>query len=206
MLTMLDTLCARLCHEMDGRVGTLVGALEMTAEEAGRGQGVMLAESTVSGLGHRLRLLRAAWTTGTEAMEPGRLLQLAAGLARRQTLEIDLSGLTPNTSFTPAGGRVMANILLLAGEALPEGGAIIVSGHPQGDVVTMLIGPQAAWPAGFAACLADPEVIAAQFAQEGRLQAGMTALVARSLGLRLSLLFGPPTQPPPLLLAAGGAG
>jgi histidine phosphotransferase ChpT len=206
MLELMDVLCARLCHDLGNPIGTLIGALEMAAEEAGppdptgRGEALALAGDTATVLGQRLRLLRAAWSGSEGEMDVRALHDMAAGLPGRHRLVLDLSGLERRASFAPAPGRLVLNVLLLAAEALPNGGSVILSGDPGGEMVAMIEGRGAAWAPGFAACLADSSHIAQHFATARRMQGPLTALIAKSNGLGLKFLMGPPGVPPPLLL------
>ena len=79
---------------------------------------------------------------------------------------------------------MVLNLLLLAAESLPGGGTIALAGSPRTATAGHHPGPRAAWPAGLLplarraarpgeAMLADPR----------RLQAPLTALLARGLWL-----------------------
>jgi hypothetical protein len=77
-------------------------------------------------------------------------------------------------------------------------------------VLVTIAGPRAAWPAGFAAYLGDEALAwqalhAAEGVEAARgLQAWLTALIARTSGLRLSFLMAPTAEAaPPLLLSLG---
>jgi hypothetical protein len=106
--------------------------------------------------------------------------------------------------FSPGAVRLVLNVLLLAAESLPAGGRLALAGSPQGDVVAVIEGPHAAWPPGFATLLADEAAAWAALTVTKTVQGPLTALIARSSGLGLSLLMpaGPTQQaePPALLL------
>jgi hypothetical protein len=100
--------------------------------------------------------------------------------------------------------RLVLNIVLLAREAMPRGGVLALSGDPATDIVAQIAGPDAAWPVGFARCMADEAYAWSAFSDPRDLQAPLTALIARANGMRLSLMMatGPAdANPPPLLIA-----
>ncbi|MDA8049687.1 MAG: histidine phosphotransferase family protein [Rhodospirillales bacterium] len=202
-LRLAEFLCARLCHDIAGSLGALMGSLELAREQPAAAEGtaeeaIALANDTGRALVSRLRLLRAAWAgTGTPLDLPS-LADLAQGLSRRQ-VALDISALPPETVFPPAIGRVVLNLVLLAAEALPAGGTIRLD-RVEGELLVGVTGPRSAWPAGLGAALAGKAKI------EGprELQAPLTVLLARAAGLALSILMpaGPsePSGAPPLLL------
>jgi hypothetical protein len=95
----------------------------------------------------------------------------------------------------------LLNVLLLAGTCLPRGGRIVLAGAPN-DLFFRILGPNAAWPAGFAACLVDEEAAMAALSNARSVQMPLTALMAHAHGARLSVLMGPTPAgaPPPLRL------
>jgi histidine phosphotransferase ChpT len=218
MLAMLDALAGKLCQEVSRPLGTLIGALATatveagappTGEQGGLAQGglaqggLALAGATASALEARLRLVRAAWSGTAGPLDVSGLQAMAAGLPGQRRARVDTAGLAPDAVFAAPLARLMLNALMLADEALPAGGTIHLSGDPRRDLVVMLEGLHAAWPPGFAACLADLEAVTGEFAAGGHLQAPLTVLVAAATGVRLSLMFGPPGLPPPLLIQPG---
>jgi len=203
MLEALDTLCARLCHDLSTPLGALVGALETASGEGGGGDrmsGLAQAEASAAAMNRRLRLLRAAWAGGEGELDVQTLRSLSAGLPGRSRLELDFSGLAPGIAFAPDAGRVVLNMLMLAAESLPAGGAISLAGDPRHAVSVSISGPRAAWTPGLAICLSDPDALDRQFGAPRLLQGPLTALIAHTAGLRLSLLLGAADLAPPLLL------
>jgi hypothetical protein len=155
------------------------------------------ANDAVRALISQLQLRRAAWgPTG----DPVSLKQIA-GLPHH--VGLDLSALHATTAFSPALGRIVLNILLLAADSLPAGGGIILAGATD-DLFVRIVGKGAAWPHGMALLLAD-EAEARNALIEGRsLQMALTALLARAAGIRLSALFPPASQSEPAILRLGG--
>ena len=131
-------------------------------------------------------------------------------LASSRRVRLDLTGLVPGSAFPPPAARVILNLVLLAAESLPGGGTVALSGSSADSILVTIAGPRAAWPAGFATWLHDESAAwEAMVADPRRLQAPLTALLARGLGLRLSMLMpagpvGDAEVSPPLLLSLHG--
>jgi hypothetical protein len=104
--------------------------------------------------------------------------------------------------------RLVLNVLLLAGESLPRGGVLTLSGDAKNHVVAEIVGPGAAWPERFCQCVEDAanaEPAWATLDNPRDLQGPLTAVIARTMGMRISLMTGSRAAgdetPPPLLLA-----
>ncbi len=207
-LRLAELLAIRFCHDISGPVGTLMGALDMFQEDPASGdEAIGLATDVAAGLARRLRLLRAAWGGAGPALSINDLRGLCEGLPLRHKITLDFGNLSPAGRFSPAAARLVLNVLLLATECLPGGGTILLAGNPAAEVVVRIAGPRAAWPAGFAACMADAaQAWAALDAGEGEasraVQGPLTALIARNCEMRMSFLLAAGTEgAPPLLLA-----
>lgn len=197
-----ELICARLCHDLAGPLSPLAGMVELAREDpAATGEALSVVEDAAAEMGNRLRLLRAAWTRDGGEMDVAGLRALASGLpnARRLRLIFDISA---PTALSAGMARVALNLLLLAAESLPVGGTIRLSGDSASELLLRIEGHRAAWPAGLSLVLSNEA--AAWKALDGprTLQAPLTALTARSLGLGLSMLIGigEAVAAPPLLL------
>jgi len=208
-LRLAEMLCARLCHDLSSLLGSLLGVVEIAREEQPDSETLTLAEETAVELGQRLKLLRAAWAMDEETLDVAQLQTFVDSLSSNRRLRLDLGGLEPEAMFPPTTARVTLNILLLAAESLPAGGAIALSGSPASNLLCTIAGHRAAWPTGFASYLADEKAAWSAVTMDARkLQAPLTALLAREHGFRLSLLMGTGTQgsdsaAPPLMLSVG---
>jgi len=208
-LHLAELLAVRLCHDLSGPLGTLMGALELLAEDPETAaEAVPLAGDMSAMLGKRLRLLRAAWGKSAPELDVVGLHGLLEGLPAIHRLRFDFSGLDAAVSFAPAGSRVVLNVLLLAAECLPGGGVVGLAGNARGEVMATISGPRAGWPPGFAGLIADPdrawEVLSrTEGLDASRLMQGpLTALVAQAAGCRLAMLMAAGTETaPPLLLS-----
>jgi len=202
-LRLAELLCSRLCHDLSGPLGTLVGMIEIAREEQADSETLGLADATAAHLVNRLRLLRAAWGQQSEELDLKRLSSYASALSDSRRLTVDLDAVQLDAAIPSDASRLILNALLLAAESLPSGGAIALAGSPANSLLMTITGPNAGWPPGFAACLTDEGAAEAALTSARRIQAPLTALIARALGFRLSLLISvaASTQPPPLLLS-----
>lgn len=196
-----ELLTARLCHDLSGLLGSLLGTLDLLAEDAAPTEATTIAIDTAATLNHRLRLLRAAWAGTAEPLDLPRLIQLGRGLAARR-IGLDPAGLPTTTTLAPAMARLVANLLVLATDSMPRGGVLRLDGTAT-DLVARLNGPDAAWPPGFAGMLADPAAAWTALRDPRTLQAPLTVLLAYESGLRLTLLHagGHAAAVPPLRLS-----
>jgi len=199
-LRLAELLTARLCHDLSGLLGGLQGTLDLMLEEAGDDDATAIAHETATTLTQRLRLLRAAWSGATDPLDLSQLTALAHGLANRH-VTLDTSALPPRTLFGPAMGRLLVNVLVLGADSLPRGGIVALDGDAT-DIIVRLSGPDADWPAGFAAMLVDEPTAWAALRDARGVQAPLTALLAHHGALCLTLLHatGPATAAPPLRL------
>ncbi len=201
-LRLAELLAARLCHEVSGPAGTLAGAVEIARTEPDSAtEALDIAAKAATGLAARLRLLRAAWAGGAEALNIAALRALCAGLPRQ--VWADFAGLPAEQRFPAGPARVLLNVLLLAAESLPKGGVVTLGEAGPDTVLVVPHGQAAAWPPGLAAWMADPAPAwrAATSAAPRMLQGPLTALLAHGAGVRLSFALAADTEAaPPLLL------
>ena len=207
-----ELLATRICHDLSGPLNTLMAALEMANEDPDGAADVLPVAGDASVvLGQRLRLLRVAWGGGGGPMTIDEVAALAAGLPGR-SLRLDFGELHAERQFSAPAARLVLNALMLAAEALPGGGVIQLSGDTQRQVMLQLSGNGASWPPGFIGYIADPLAAERALEQEGgttarNLQGPLLAVLAPSLGLRISVLLGAGVEAaPPLLLELQPAG
>jgi histidine phosphotransferase ChpT len=179
-LRLAELLCARLCHDLSGPLGALVGVLEIAREEQPASQTLAIAEGTAAELAQRLKLLRAAWGHDVDDIDVARLRGFADSLSSSRRVVLDVAGLAPDAVFSAPMGRIILNLLLVAAESLPGGGTVALFGSPGDNVLVTISGPRAGWPPGFAALIADDTAAwEAMLADPRRLQGPLTALLAR---------------------------
>ena len=207
-LRLAELLAVRLCHDLSGPLGTLMGSLEMVNEEPdAHEEALSLATEVATGLARRIRLLRAAWGGPAPSLRVADLQALSEGLPQGKRVTVRLDDLVQSGEFRPNAARSMLNVLMLAAECLPAGGAVAVAGDPADAVVVSLIGSRAAWPAGLAGWMADEGQAWAAIGDQGSeasrgLQGPLTALIARAAGMRLGFLMaGKREGAPPIILS-----
>jgi histidine phosphotransferase ChpT len=189
-IRLLELMCARLCHDLGGLIGTVGNALEMVAEDIGRDNEVLaFATSASSALAQRLRLMRTAWGPEVEAFKLPALVKLVTPALAARRIGIDTRALPPDCVFPPAIGRVVLNLIVLACDCLPKGGTIVLLGEPA-DLLVRIDGPGAAWPPGFADCMRDEATAIAAVTGARSVQMPLTVLFALSRQLRLSPVIG----------------
>jgi len=193
-------LCARLCHELGGPVGTVEGALGFLGGglgAAGEAEALAVAREGAEALRRRLRLYRAAWGGGGDDMAATELVELLAGVVAGGRARV-VHALVGGDPVLPAPlAQLALNAALLAGEALPRGGVVRLAGDPAAELAVLPEGAGAAWPPGLAAALAgaeQPDLSART------VQAPLLVALAAAHGARLSLPLGGGPAPAPLLI------
>ncbi len=208
-----ETMATRLCHDMAGMLGTVMGALELARSDPDlAAEAWPVAQDGAQQLGQRLRLLRSAWggtgsSQGAEQASVGMrdIVDLCAGLPSGRRVQVVLDELPLERQFTASAARLLLNLLLLGVESLHGAGVLTASGALTGDIMVTITGPRVAWPPGFAAMLADSAAAERQLAApnaHNHLQAPLTALLAHRAKIRVAMLLARQTEPaPPLLIS-----
>lgn len=176
--------CARICHDLGGLTGTLLGALDLVQED-NDGEALTVARDTAETLAARLRLLRAAWGPPSEALDGPGMQRLAAGLGEQ--VVVDISQFGPGL-LTPERTRVALAMLLLAREALVGGGVLTLSGTPCGPLRVAARGARAAWPQGL-----RRHPAAGRPAGPRDLLLPLCDLISRSDGMQIRVSDAPPS-------------
>ena len=206
-LALAEVLATRLCHDLAGGLGTLMGALELAHDDpAMLDEALPVAREAAEVLGARLRLARTAWGRLETPMSGAELHNLAAGLPLGRRVRVELDGIGTQRSFSPDAARLLLNLLMLGVESLAGEGVLAVAEMPGGEFVLGLSGPRAAWPNGFSGMLADPQIalIAAVDLGARHLQGPLVALIAHTSGRRVALLLAARAEAAPPLIASLG--
>ena len=207
-LRLAELLCARLCHDLSGPLGALIGILEIARDEQPDSETLALAEDTAVELGQRLKLLRAAWGQDGDELDVARLRGFADCLSSEPAGAAGPGGTGARRGVPGAGGARGAEPGA-AGRREPAG---------RRDRRAVRLGrPAACWsrfparappgrPVSPPRCIDEAAAWEAMLADPRRLQGPLTALLARGLGLRLSMLMpagamGEAEVSPPLLLS-----
>jgi histidine phosphotransferase ChpT len=190
-LRLVELVCARLCHDLGGLIGTVGNAIDMVAEDSERENEVLaFAASAAKALTQRLRMLRAAWGPEAGPITLPELVRLVTPALAARRIGLDARAFPPDGVFSPPIGRVVLNLIALAGDCLPSGGAIVVMGVPD-DLLIRIAGPGAAWPSGLVTCLSGEAAALAALTGVRSVQMALTALLALNGNLRLSPVLGP---------------
>ena len=186
-LLVAELVCARLCDDLGVLLASMKGSLDVASEQTNEGA-LATARVASDGLTRRVALMRCAWANNQTRLSVKRLGELADALPGAHRLRTDLSGFPSRTVFPASMGRVVLNVMFLASESLPRGGTITLSPHQGDDILIAIAGTHAAWPAGFAEMLSDPESAWSSLENGGRLIPSLVALISIRFGIRVSLL------------------
>jgi histidine phosphotransferase ChpT len=202
-IRLVELICARLCHDLGGLIGTVANALDMVTEDAGRDNEVLaFASSAAHALTQRLRLMRTAWGPESDAITLPALVKLVSQALAARRVRLDIDRLQADCEFASPVARVVLNLIVLACDCLPRGGAIVLLGEPA-DLLVRIVGQGAAWPQGFTECMRDESAALAALTNALSVQMPLTALFAQSGGLRLSPVLGPASGIEALRLSPG---
>ncbi|MBC9208685.1 hypothetical protein IBL26_17680 [Roseomonas aerophila] len=153
-LTLAQDLCARLCHDLVGPLGTMAGALDLLDDDA---EAAALAREAAASLRARLQVWRAACGAGTGPMTAPEMAALLEGVLGGGRVTADVTALPPGETFAPDVAQLLLVAALLGGEALPRGGVVRLA-PAEGGVAVLPAGRVLAWPAALADALAGQEV------------------------------------------------
>jgi histidine phosphotransferase ChpT len=190
--TLAQDLCARLCHDLVGPLGTVAGALDMLRDDPDAAE---LARDAAADMRRRLKFWRVACGGGTGSMAVAEITGLLDGLLSGGRARLELQGLDTDEELPAAVAQMLLVAALLAGEALPRGGTVMLlrenagfTLRPEGRVV--------AWPPALLATLAGSaaqgprEVPAGLLRRHAELAGWMMRIVEREPALQLHPLQG----------------
>jgi histidine phosphotransferase ChpT len=177
-LMLAQDLCARMCHDLVGPLGTVAGAVDMVGEDP---EAAELAGEAAATLRARLQLWRAACGAGTGSMTPPELAALLEGNLAGGRASAALGALPPAESFAAPVAQLLLVAALLGGEALPRGGMVRLLPE-EGGVAVRPEGRVMSWPPALAPALAGAPA-------EGprAVLAPLLAQLARAAGWQLRL-------------------
>jgi histidine phosphotransferase ChpT len=161
---------------------------------------IALSQETATILRQRLRLYATAWGgPGGEADAAG-LAALLEGAPAWPRVRFVLDRLAPGTMLPAGVVPIALNAALLAAEALPRGGTVVLSGSAEAGLVTWPEGQGAAWPAPFLALLGGAEPDGVLEGGPRRILAPLLLALAAEAGWEVSLGLAAGNAPPPLTL------
>ena len=199
-LILAELLCARLVHDLSGPVGAVANGAELLDEDetagALAGEALELLSASAAAAVARLRFLRAALGTQGAPLASAELRRIAAdyfakGAAGSEAVMLDWPA---GVEAGAISGRLLLNLLMLARDCLPRGGAVRIAAGTAGRPPEFVAeGPQAA-PADAAKALGAP---AASGLSPRGAQGYLTARLARAAGMTIAVA----TQPGRLTIA-----
>jgi len=142
-------LCARLCHDLVGPLGTVAGALDMLGDDP---EAAELARDAAAEIRRRLKFWRVACGGGGGPLACSEILALTEGMVAGGRARLELAALMPEEVLPPLVGQLALLAALLAGEALPRGGVVRLARDGEGLALTVE-GRVVAWPPALAAAL-----------------------------------------------------
>ena len=135
-MTVADYLCSRLCHDLVGPISAVGNGLELLAENPQlEEEAVALARRSAGRAGALVQYYRLAFgNAGNQMIRPGEAQTAAQGLFQDGRTRLEWAT-ADGVALPPGGAKLLLNILMLAGEALPRGGKLAVSLKPEADGV-----------------------------------------------------------------------
>lgn len=181
-LALAQALCARLCHDLGGPVSSLVTAMEVGGTEA-----EALARDSVETLRRRLHLFRllagAAEDFSTTALE-----ETLDGMLAHGRVRLDVSRCASRAMPAAIMPALLAAILLAA-EALPRGGIVVLAGDPHDEALVIPEGRNAGWPPAVTALFAGgdrpeltPRTVLVHYLHAVAAQAGLAVRLVLGAG------------------------
>jgi histidine phosphotransferase ChpT len=192
-LDLAALLCSRVCHDLISPVGAIVNGLEVLEEEKDEQTRVFamdLIKRSATTASSRLQFCRLAFGAAGSAgaqIDLGDAEKMARGF-----IEDEKTKLTWNLprAFCPKNRtKMLLNMLILAGQAIPRGGLITVDPVGEGEAMSFRVtstGTNARVPQHLVAMLAgvsDEHPIDAH-----SIQPYYTGLLARTSGLTVSMV------------------
>ncbi len=157
LLAMIESLTARICHDLVGPVGAIANGVELLADDPAKPdpEVIQLIASSARSASQRLQYFRTSFGAGnalstTRALSDARALALTLNETGKVTVEFP----APDADVEAAAGRqvakILLNLLLVAHECLPRGGGILVRMTLDANALRMTIAAE-----GVQARLAD---------------------------------------------------
>jgi histidine phosphotransferase ChpT len=181
----LELLCGRLCHELISPVGAINNGVELLDEDDPEfvKEAMTLIAQSARSAGRRLQFYRFAYGTAGAAAD-GRSLSL--GLLEGGKVQCDWPEKADGLALP--WQRLACNMLVLALEFMPRGGAVMVRPLERGVAVTAEAETVIA-SAELQSVLADEVAVDALTARS--VHGFYTMRLAQDMGARLTLALGP---------------
>ena len=190
-LILAELLCARLIHDLSGPVGAVANGAELLGDEesdaAMAGEAIALLSTSAAAAIARLRFLRLALGPAGGPPPPADLRRIANDYFTKGATGGEAIALvwppTLDAGLAGVPGRLILNLLMLARDCLPRGGAVRVEPPVGGAALTVAADGPGAAPADATKALAAPS--AAGLNARG-VSGYLTARLAALAGLRVT--------------------
>ncbi|HXP32313.1 MAG TPA: histidine phosphotransferase family protein [Stellaceae bacterium] len=203
-MRVLELLCARLCHELVGPVAAINNGVELLGEDDPDfvSDAVKLLGQSARKAGQRLQFYRFAYGSAASSGSKSAIIDpraLAAGLLEDGKVRCDWPAESVE-GLASEWQKLACNMLVLAADALPRGGSVLVKQRPAGSPrITVTAEGTINFPEEQRAALGAGAAIDALTSRT--VHAYFTARLALRLGAPLTLAV----EPQILVLAAPGA-
>jgi histidine phosphotransferase ChpT len=195
-MTVADFLCSRLCHDLVGPISAVGNGLELLAENPQlEEEAVALARRSAGRAGALVQFYRLAFgNAGNQLVRANEAQAAAQGLFQDGRTRLEWAA-SDGIALPPGGGKLLLNLLMLAGEALPRGGKLAVSLKPEAEGIALEVvatGADAKLSDEVAAALAAANPPADLTART--VQAYYAGQLAAGFGQRLEALLSAPGE------------
>lgn len=144
-LRVAQLLCSRVCHDLIGPVGAVSSGIELMGEDGSMAEDAMaLIVKSSAQASRRLAFFRTAFglggATGPRAVSEAR--DLATALFDKGRAGLDWPAEATRCAegvVGPLAVKLLLNLVLLATDCLPRGGAVAVRAAPMGDGVGIAV-------------------------------------------------------------------
>jgi histidine phosphotransferase ChpT len=191
LLELAALLCSRVCHDLISPVGAIVNGLEVmedNPDEETKTFALELIKKSTASASARLQFCRLAFGAAGSAgaqIDTGDAESVARGFLEDGKTKLDWG--VPRVLLAKNRVKLLLNLLIIAGQAIPRGGNLSVQPDGNGDTMGFRImanGPNSRVP-GPAAAILDGSSEHAVDAHA--VQPYYTGLLAKNCGLALSL-------------------
>jgi len=185
-IVVTQLLCSKLCHDLVGPIGAVSNGVEMVEEfdATMRDEALGLIGDSARQASARLQFYRYAYGRVGAPITCDVLAGLITDLFGDGPFKLDWPGDMSAEIVEGARGKLLANMILLATEALPRGGRISVRGSGEGGALRVVAdGETSALPGEVAAAMSTEVDVKTLTARS--VQAHFTALLAAGLAGRL---------------------
>ncbi|MEI6556856.1 MAG: histidine phosphotransferase family protein [Rhodospirillaceae bacterium] len=196
-IEVLEQACSRICHDLAGPIGAIRNGLELIADaeeggaDAGGDQALELIGHSAGHAAKRLRLFRLAYGRATsEGVRSFTELRDTAAdwlSGGRVTLKWPAGDPEDDLASRPGVAKTALNLVMLASDAIPQGGTVAVSGGgdaESGFIAVAAAGRGVKWPPELAVALSGR--LAADALGPRTIHAVVTGRFADHYGLTLT--------------------